>query len=56
VYLGEERTYRLWALLRDLLQVILDQSGFSAAQNPDRTQLASAVAGLGPAEMNRSRW
>ena len=34
VHLGEERTYRLWALLRDLLQVILDQNGLARLRTP----------------------
>ena len=32
--LGEERTHRLWALLRDLLQVILDQNGLQRLRTP----------------------
>ena len=32
--LGKERTYRLWTLLRDLLQVILDQNGLPRLRTP----------------------
>ena len=32
--LGEERTHRLWTLLRDLLQVILDQNGLARLRTP----------------------
>lgn len=32
--LGEERTHRLWTLLRDLLQVILDQTGLTGLRTP----------------------
>jgi len=32
--LGEERTHRLWTLLRDLLQVILDQNGLPRLRTP----------------------
>ena len=32
--LGEERTHRLWTLLRDLLQVILDQDGLPRLRTP----------------------
>ena len=32
--LGKERTYRLWTLLRDLLQVILDQNGLARLRTP----------------------
>ena len=32
--LGKERTHRLWTLLRDLLQVILDQNGLARLRTP----------------------
>jgi len=32
--LGKERTHRLWTLLRDLLQVILDQNGLPRLRTP----------------------
>jgi len=32
--LGKERTYHLWTLLRDLLQVILDQNGLAQIRTP----------------------
>ena len=32
--LGEERTHSLWTLLRDLLQVILDQNGLARLRTP----------------------
>jgi len=32
--LGKERTHRLWTLLRDLLQVILDQNGLAQLRTP----------------------
>ena len=32
--LGKKRTHRLWELLRDLLQVILDQNGFPRLRTP----------------------
>jgi hypothetical protein len=34
LHLGEERTHRLWTLLRDLLQVILDQNGLRRLRTP----------------------
>ncbi|PON15743.1 hypothetical protein C2W62_22195 [Candidatus Entotheonella serta] len=34
IHLGEKRTYRLWTLLRDLLQVILDQKGLARLRTP----------------------
>ncbi len=33
-HLGETRTYRLWTLLRDWLQVILDQNGLARLRTP----------------------
>ena len=32
--LGKERTHRLWTLLRDLLQVVLDQNGLAQLRTP----------------------
>ncbi|GIS95624.1 MAG: hypothetical protein CM1200mP22_28610 [Dehalococcoidia bacterium] len=44
MHLGEERTHRLWTLLRDLLQVILDQNGLRRL----RTQSDSIGRRSGP--------
>ena len=34
VHIGKERTHRLWTLLRDLLQVLLDQNGLARLRTP----------------------
>jgi len=34
LHLGKELTHRLWRLLRDLLQVILDQNGLAQLRTP----------------------
>ena len=34
LHLGKQRTHRLWTLLRDLLQEILDQNGLARLRTP----------------------